>query len=180
MEKRFQVLLRFLCSSKLNFIVNQSVKAGLIFEKEATFVDDVTTGSTDDIALGVNFEVDTKDNDLFPTDGFDIVSTYKYVLERNNIAKQFLQKIEFTTNFYYELYSYGVATASLNVREIIGSVITESGYYFLGGMFSLRGYSERQFAGNRLVWSNIELRNFLSETSYAFVFLDLGSLSFKR
>jgi outer membrane protein insertion porin family len=44
----------------------------------------------------------------------------------------------------------------------------------LGGTNSLRGYREDQFLGNRIYWSNLEYRFFLSRRTFAFLFFDTG------
>jgi outer membrane protein insertion porin family len=38
----------------------------------------------------------------------------------------------------------------------------------------LRGYRENQFLGNRIIWSNLEYRFLLSQSSYLFAFFDSG------
>jgi len=44
----------------------------------------------------------------------------------------------------------------------------------LGGARSLRGYEEQQFRGERVVWTNQEIRYRLTQRSRAFIFLDAG------
>jgi len=49
-----------------------------------------------------------------------------------------------------------------------------SDLYLLGGTNTLRGYREKQFAGNRILWTNLEYRYLLSNRSFVFVFFDTG------
>ncbi|MCJ7507812.1 MAG: BamA/TamA family outer membrane protein [candidate division Zixibacteria bacterium] len=44
----------------------------------------------------------------------------------------------------------------------------------MGGLNSLRGYREEEFAGSRIAWSNLEYRYLISDNSRIFAFLDYG------
>lgn len=80
--------------------------------------------------------------------------------------------MDFST--FYEIFSRHILALSIHGRELRGSSFEISDLYFLGGTNSLRGYREKQFQGNRLLWSNFEYRFLLTRRSFAFLFFDSG------
>jgi outer membrane protein insertion porin family len=85
-----------------------------------------------------------------------------------------LQRFEATLALFYELFRRQVIAFDINGRELRGPFFEESDLYRLGGTNSLRGYREDQFLGNRIYWSNLEYRFFLSRRTFAFLFFDTG------
>jgi len=67
-----------------------------------------------------------------------------------------------------------VLALEINGKELRGPSFEESDLFRLGGTNSLRGYREDQFLGNRIFWTNLEYRFFLSRRTFAFLFFDTG------
>ncbi|RJQ57442.1 MAG: hypothetical protein C4517_17520, partial [Stygiobacter sp.] len=84
------------------------------------------------------------------------------------------QRLEFDFSFFQRLFERQILSLAFHGRELRGSSLELSDLYFLGGTNSLRGYREKQFQGNRILWSNLEYRYLISGRTYAFAFFDSG------
>jgi outer membrane protein insertion porin family len=75
---------------------------------------------------------------------------------------------------FRRIFASQVFALSLHARELRGDQLEVSDLYRLGGTNSLRGYRENQFLANRLLWSNLELRQPFTRRSFGFIFFDSG------
>ncbi|MFA7228728.1 MAG: BamA/TamA family outer membrane protein, partial [Melioribacteraceae bacterium] len=111
-------------------------------------------------------------------------NTYKYTSKKINGPAAFLtpdlkrdasqQRLEFDLNFYQRILARQIVAIGVHARELRGENLEISDLYFLGGTNSLRGYREKQFQGNRILWSNLEYRLLLSNRTFTFLFFDSG------
>ena len=77
----------------------------------------------------------------------------------------------FIPTFAYQCLAWGVHLGGMRSDEKIIPFVDQ---FKLGGLNSLRGYREEEFAGSRIVWSNLEYRYLLSYDSRIFGFVDWG------
>ncbi len=136
------------------------------------------------ISTGFNLIADTKDDFYAPRKGIYFNVGYKFGKKKINGPLKYitpatktkieLQKYETDFEFYLEPLYRQIAAFSLHGRQIKGDAIEVSDLYELGGNNTLRGYREKQFLGNSILWSNIEFRSLLTRRSYAFLFFDYG------
>ncbi len=85
-----------------------------------------------------------------------------------------LQRYEFEFRIFYKPFQRQVIALGLNGKELRGSFLEVSDLFRLGGTNTLRGYTEGQFLGSRIFWSNLEYRFLLSQRSFIFPFIDTG------
>ncbi|MAT58616.1 MAG: hypothetical protein CMF23_11660 [Ignavibacteriae bacterium] len=174
---------------QLDYLATEEISAGFIFETQATIPTDngtnqFTVFNSSTITTGVNFQIDSRDDFYAPTSGVYFLNSYKYSRKKINGPERFitsqtetnitLQKIEVDFNTFFEIFNRNIIAIGVHGRELQGSFFEISDLYFLGGTNSLRGYRERQFQGNRLLWSNLEYRYLLTRRSFAFAFFDSG------
>lgn len=174
---------------QLDYLATEEISAGFIFETQATIPTDngtnqFTVFNSSTITTGVNFQIDSRDDFYAPTSGVYFLNSYKYSRKKINGPARFitsqtetnitLQKIEVDFNTFFEIFNRNIIAIGVHGRELQGSFFEISDLYFLGGTNSLRGYRERQFQGNRLLWSNLEYRYLLTRRSFAFAFFDSG------
>lgn len=129
------------------------------------------------LSYGFSIKHDTRDFVYSPTSGLLFNGSYKYFSKKFSdfiISKTSLQKIEFDLSFYSELFYKQILALSVHAKELNGNLADISDLFYLGGTNSLRGYRERQFLGNRILWSNFEYRFLFSKYSYGFLFFDTG------
>lgn len=176
-------------SGQIDYLASKEISAGVIFETQSTIPTDNGTSrfsvfNSTTITTGVNFKLDSRDDFYAPTSGVYFLNIYKYSRKSINGPARFLspdtkteiilQKIEVDFSTFYEIFSRHILALSVHGRELRGDSFEISDLYFLGGTNSLRGYRERQFQGNRLLWSNFEYRYLLTRRSFAFLFFDAG------
>jgi outer membrane protein insertion porin family len=174
---------------QLDYLATEEISAGFIFETQATIPTDngtnqFTVFNSSTITTGINFQIDSRDDFYAPTSGVYFLNSYKYSRKKINGPARFitsqtetnitLQKIEVDFNTFIEIFNRNIIAIGVHGRELQGSFFEISDLYFLGGTNSLRGYRERQFQGNRLLWSNLEYRYLLTRRSFAFAFFDSG------
>jgi len=125
---------------------------------------------------GLKVRLDYRDDILVPQNGIYFSTLYKVKSKKDNLTsiKNTLQQYELNFEIYYSLFKNQTAAFGVYAKEIIADSFEESDLFRLGGANSLRGYREQQFAGNRILWSNLEYRFLLSQTSYLFVLYDAG------
>jgi outer membrane protein insertion porin family len=176
-------------NAQLDYLATEEISAGFIFETQATIPTDngtnqFTVFNSSTITTGINFQIDSRDDFYAPTSGVYFLNSYKYSRKKINGPARFitsqtetnitLQKIEVDFKTFFEIFNRNIIAIGVHGRELQGSFFEISDLYFLGGTNSLRGYRERQFQGNRLLWSNLEYRYLITRRSFAFVFFDSG------
>ncbi len=173
----------------LEYLATEDVSAAVFVSSESTIPTlseepIFTVFNSTSLTTGVNLKIDTRDDPLAPTSGILFSNTYKFSRKNINGPSEFitpdtetevnLQRFEATLALFYELFSRQVIAFDINGRELRGPFFEESDLYRLGGTNTLRGYREDQFLGNRIYWSNLEYRFFLSQRTFAFLFFDTG------
>lgn len=174
---------------RLEFLATHEISASVIVNTESTIPTELASGvftvyNSSAFTSGVNLKIDSRDDFYSPTSGLLFNSAYKFTSKKINGPVQFitagtntrtnLQRIEFDFVIFKQFFNRQIAAFGIHGRELRGSNTEFSDLYFLGGTNSLRGYKERQFQGNRILWSNLEYRLLLSRRSFAFLFFDSG------
>lgn len=174
---------------RLEYLATDEISASILIASQSTIpsvlsTTNFTVFNSSSFTTGINFKIDTRDDFYTPTRGVYFNNTYKYTSKRINGPSAFitpdtkteitLRRLEFDLNIFQQLFQKQVAALGVHARELRGDNIELSDLYFLGGTNSLRGYREKQFQGNRILWSNLEYRLLLSRRSFAFLFFDSG------
>lgn len=106
----------------------------------------------------VNFNSNHRNNNILPTEGYYLNVTLQAYKGLNDDSKSFMQiRPEFT--FYQRLNSSG--TIVLSDRVGGGVSIGNPAFYqsmFLGGQGNLLGYLQNRFAGQHMVYNNLQAR----------------------
>jgi len=176
-------------SGGLEYLATEDVSAAVFVSSESTIPtlseDSVfTVFNSTSLTTGINLTIETLDDPIAPTSGILFSNSYMFSTKNINGPPEFilpeteteinLQRFEATLALIYELFIRHVIAFKINGRELRGPVFEESDLYRLGGTNSLRGYREDQFLGNRIYWTNLEYRFFLSRRTFAFLFFDTG------
>ncbi|MCX6175400.1 MAG: BamA/TamA family outer membrane protein [Ignavibacteriales bacterium] len=180
-QRNFDGRLEFLATSEISASVLVAVQSTIPTQQNAnTF----TVFNSSAFTSGVNLRIDSRDDFYSPTEGIFFNNTYSYTSKKINgpvdfitpttTTKVTLQRLEFDFVFFKQFFSRQVAALGVHGRELRGDDVELSDLYFLGGTNSLRGYREKQFQGNRILWSNLEYRLLLTRRSFAFLFFDSG------
>ena len=138
----------------------------------------------------VGVEYDTRDYAPNPRNGVFYSSSYAFGLKHNTgpayIIKQDslnknedLHSILLRLEFYYNLWSNQVLAFKLNGRQIKGSRLQLTDYFWFGGSRTLRGYRENQFRGSTVGWVNLEYRFLMGRNARLFIFNDWGFYRYK-
>lgn len=174
---------------EIEYLVSEDISASLIFNTQSTIPSEqssnlYTVFNSTSLMSGINLKIDTRDDPYSPTNGFYIINSYKYTRKKINSPKENIlsstktdinfQRLEFDFGYFVEIFSLQVAAISIHGRELRGSEFEQSDLYLFGGSSTLRGYHEKQFWGNRILWSNLEYRYLISSRSFLFVFFDSG------
>lgn len=174
---------------RLEYLVTHEISASILISAQSTIPSELnskyfTVFNSSALTTGVNFRIDTRDNFYAPTEGILFLNSYKYTSKKINGPVEFitpylntkvtLQRLEFDFTIFKQLFQKQVVAFGVHGRELRGDNVELSDLYFLGGANSLRGFRERQFQGNRILWSNLEYRLLLSKRSFAFLFFDSG------
>ncbi|NJD23369.1 MAG: hypothetical protein FIA82_11990, partial [Melioribacter sp.] len=180
-QRNFEGRLEFLATSEISASVLIAAQSTIPSEQNANRF---TVFNSSAFTSGVNLRIDTRDDFYAPTEGIFFNNTYSYTSKSINGPVAFitpttntkvaLQRIEFDFIFFEQLFNRQVAALGVHGRELRGDDVELSDLYFLGGTNSLRGYREKQFQGNRILWSNLEYRLLLTRRSFAFLFFDTG------
>lgn len=175
--------------SRLDYNATQEITASFIFIAQSTIPTErinkiFTVYNSTAYTTGVNLRIDTRNDPYSPSEGIILSNTYKYISKRINGPEEYItettpkkvsfQRLELDFNYYYELFNRQVIATGVHGRELKGNDVELSDLYLLGGTNTLRGYREKQFAGNRILWTNLEYRYLLSNRSFVFVFFDTG------
>ncbi|MCL4550161.1 MAG: FtsQ-type POTRA domain-containing protein [Bacteroidetes bacterium] len=173
----------------LEYIATPEISASVIVNTQSTIpternVNVFTVYNSSAFTSGVNLKIDTRDDFYAPTSGILFVNSYKFTQKTINGPAQFIaadtktkqnfQRLEFDFSIFKQFISKQVIAFAVHARELRGSDFEISDLYFLGGARSLRGYREKQFQGNRIIWSNLEYRFLLTRRTFAFLFFDSG------
>jgi outer membrane protein assembly factor BamA len=175
--------------AKLEYIATPEISASIIVNSQSTIPtvrssNVFTVYNSSSFSSGVNLKIDTRDDYYAPTGGLLFNNSYKFTSKKITGPVEFLtpdlkteikfQHIEFDFSVFKQIFLKQVVALGVHARELRGSNFEVSDLYYLGGTNSLRGYLERQFLGNRVVWTNLEYRFLLTRRTYAFVFFDTG------
>lgn len=173
--------------ARLEYLAAENFSAGVIISSLSTIPSENLISSSifnsSSFITGFTLKYDTRDDYYSPTGGLYFNNVYKFAKKTITPNKLItsapegsfnLQKFEIDLGFYLSLFTRQVAALTLHARELKGTNYDESDYYRLGGTNTLRGYREKQFSGNRLLWSNFEYRFLFSNRSFGFLFLDGG------
>ncbi len=173
----------------LEYIATPEISASIILNTQSTIPTErsfnvFTVYNASAFTSGVNLKIDTRDDFYAPTSGILFVNSYKFTRKTINGPAQFIttdiktkenfQRLEFDFSIFKQLFNRQVLAFAVRARELLGSNFEISDLYFLGGARSLRGYREKQFRANRIVWSNLEYRFLLTRRTFAFLFFDTG------
>jgi len=176
-------------SGGLEYLATEDVSAAVFVASESTIPTlseelVFTVFNSTSLTTGINLKIDTRDDPLAPISGILFINSYKFSRKNINGPSEFitpdteteinLQRFEATLALFFELFRRQVIAFDINGRELRGPFFEESDLYRLGGTNSLRGYREDQFLGNRIYWTNLEYRFFLSRRTFAFLFFDTG------
>jgi len=172
----------------LEFLATENISASVIIESESIIPSINNTNQTilnsSSFNSGIKFTMDFRDDIYAPRSGTYFSSTYKY--RAKNLANNQDLPVSISTNeleyhnyeldfsIFYTVFQNQVLALGIHAKEIIGDYFDISDFFQLGGTNSLRGYREKQFLGNRIIWSNLEYRFLLSPSSYIFTFFDSG------
>ena len=180
-QRKFTAGLEYLATEDVSasvFVATESVIPTL--NEEPVF----TVYNSSSLTTGLSLRIDTRDDPLAPTSGILFDNSYSFSKKSINGPVEFitpetvtninLQRYEATLAFFYQVLRRNVIALSLNGKELRGPFFEQSDLFRLGGTKSLRGYREDQFLGNRIFWSNLEYRLFLSNRTYGFLFFDTG------
>ena len=174
---------------QIEFIATHEISASVLINSQSTIPTErnfktLTVYNSSSFTSGVNLRIDTRDDFYSPISGLYFNNSYKYSAKKINGPMEYItfnmntnisqQRLEFDFSIYKQFFGGQVSAFGIHGRELRGDEVEMSDLYFLGGTNSLRGYQEKQFQGNRLLWTNLEYRFLLSRRSYAFLFFDTG------
>jgi outer membrane protein insertion porin family len=174
---------------KLEYIASEELSASIILNTQSTIPTEranniFTVFNSSSFTSGINIKIDTRDDIYSPQSGIIFSNSYKFTSKKINGPAQFItpsqktkvgfQRLEIDFSYYIKLLNEQIIAASVHARELKGDNLEISDLYLLGGTNTLRGFREKQFAGNRILWSNLEYRYLITRRSFAFVFFDSG------
>ncbi len=173
----------------VEFLASEDFSAAFTLSTESVIPSDTDTLSltvynSNSVTTGLNFKLDTRDDPYSPTQGILFINSYSFSRKTINGPEKFitpnlatnidLQRFELEFQIFYQPFQKQVIALGLNGKELRGSFFEISDLFRLGGANTLRGYTEDQFLGSRIFWSNLEYRFLLTQRSFAFLFLDTG------
>ncbi len=115
-----------------------------------------------------------------PRKGSSFNFRYKYILEDKDNVNIKRQALEGQFDFVQKLTNQYVFFTSLNGKYIENKSLSFYDLYKVGGTFSLRGFKEDNFSGNKIAWINTELRYLIDRDARLFIFLDYGIVQDER
>jgi len=176
-------------TGKLEYLASEEISSSLLISTASTIPTErqnkiFTVFNSTSFSTGINLKIDTRNDIYAPTKGIILVNTYKYTSKSINGPTEYItpttrtgnnfQHIEIDFGFYQEIFNEQIIALGVHARELKGTDIEISDLYLLGGTNTLRGYREKQFTGNRILWTNLEYRYLLTQRSFAFLFFDTG------
>lgn len=172
---------------ELEYLATDNISASFIIETESVIPSINSSNqsilNSTSLNSGLKLTIDYRDDIYSPKNGVYFSSIYKYssknIDDKNlpvSVASGNLEynNYELDFAFFYSFIQNQVFALSVHAKEIIGDYYDASDYFKFGGTNTLRGYRENQFLGNRIIWSNLEYRFLLSQSSYLFTFFDSG------
>lgn len=172
---------------ELEYLATDNISASFIIETESVIPSINSSNqsilNSTSLNSGLKLTIDYRDDIYSPKNGVYFSSIYKYssknIDDKNlpvSVASGNLEynNYELDFAFFYSFIQNQVFALSVHAKEIIGDYYDASDYFQFGGTNTLRGYRENQFLGNRIIWSNLEYRFLLSQSSYLFTFFDSG------
>lgn len=175
--------------ASVEYLATENVSASVFISTDAVIPTDngsqiFTVYNSSSVTTGLNIKFDTRDDPYSPTKGILFLNSYSFSKKTISGPVQFftpdlatninLQRLTIDIGGYYEIFNRQVIALGLHGRELRGPFFENSDLFRLGGTNSLRGYSESQFLGNRIMWTNFEYRSLLTKRSFVFLFLDTG------
>ena len=172
---------------ELEYLATENISASFILETESVIPSlnnsNQSVLNSSSLNSGLRLKVDYRDDIYSPQSGIYFASLYKYRtknIDDENLPVSFASgdleyhNYELDFGLFYSFFQSQVVALSVHAKEIIGDYYDASDYFQFGGTNTLRGYRENQFLGNRIIWSNLEYRFLLSQSSYLFTFFDSG------
>jgi len=153
--------------SRTNVIPSASYGRAVLAESQGT-------------SAGLSIAYDTRNDPVTPVSGiyykteYDLGTKDVYASSLFQSSSNSTQRILMELDYYVEPVLDQVVAATFHIQDFKSDVIELGDLFRLGGASTLRGYSEGQFLGSRLVWSNLEYRFLVAQRSYFFGFLDAG------
>ena len=180
-QRNFESRIEYIANEETSFSFSLSTQSTIPSQSLNKFTSVLNSSST---SYSLMMKSDFRDNVYAPTSGIIFLAAYKFSSKKikNNLLTQYLdfqsstslQRIEFDFSIYHEIFYKQVLNFSIHAKELRGSSADLSDLFFLGGTNSLRGYREKQFQGNRILWTNFEYRYLLSNRSFGFLFFNTG------
>ncbi len=173
----------------LEYLASEGFSAALILNSQSTIPTERSSGTftvfnSSSLTTGFNIKADTRDDFYAPTEGIFFNTAYKFTKKSINGPQNMIanleqtkynhQRLEFDFSTFMKTFEKQIASVTIHGRELRGSNLELSDLYFLGGTNSMRGYREKQFQGNRILWSNLEYRYLITRRTYVFAFFDAG------
>lgn len=135
---------------------------------------------SDYFSSGAGFLYETRDNIIFPRNGLMSRNYYKYVSKKNVINKDNFQVFEAKAEFHKEIFTNNVLATKITFNTTTLEKPELSDLYFIGGTNTVRGYKEKQFYGDLVLYFNLEYKYIFNDNSQVFVFGDFGFFSNKN
>ena len=133
---------------------------------------------------GIEASLDLRDSFKNPRQGIYYKTKVIYSKKFNYATDQFIPEKSvvyetrytldlenFIPTFTYQCLAWGIHLKGMRSDEKVTPFVDQ---FKMGGLGSLRGYREEEFAGSRIAWSNLEYRYLISYDSRVFVFVDYG------
>lgn len=170
---------------QLDYLANESITTSLVLGTGETIATENKSAvksvlSSSFVDFGFNLTIDTRDDPFAPRRGFFFDNIYKFIRKKfeavntGGSGESNLQKFGVDLSYFYELFDKQIIAVALHGKELRGDLIDDGDLFLFGGTKTIRGYREKQFTANRLLWSNLEYRILISQRSYAFLFHDWG------
>ncbi len=175
-RRSVDVRLTVLWNENLNFTASFTAVSSIPTARLSGFAFD----RSQSLGGGLEMLIDTRDNPYQPRAGITLRNAYHYAsktitpVSGGEERTASLQRFEADLALFQELPAGFVLAPSLHGRELRGGERDPGDEFRLGGARTLRGYREEQFLGNRLLWTNAELRYGIGRRSFLFLFYDLG------
>lgn len=116
----------------------------------------------------------TLDYSRNPTKGIELITKYYYIFNRQANRNVSRQALEFSWGYYKQVINRFIAALNISVNLIEKKELTSLEFFRTGGHNTLRGFEEDQFAGYRILVSNLEWRLLTSLNSRIYLFTDYG------
>ena len=173
----------------IEYLATENISASMFVSSESviptqTGVPVFTVFNSNSITTGINIKVDSRDDPYAPTEGILFLTSYSFSRKKiygedqstspETPSSLNLQRLTLDLNGFYELFNRQIIAIGVHARELRGSFFENSDLFRLGGANSLRGYTEDQFLGNRILWTNTEYRLLLTKRTFGFLFFDNG------